>query len=275
MSTLGVIVLAEDDSTLRKLYADSLTAFGYDVFTASDGVEALNLLSKVTPKLVLLDIVMPNLNGIETCKRARRIVGDAVPIVFLSALDRLDILQECLTAGGDDYIIKSGNLVQLLARIAHWMQRSGDQQLSDRRANLLAELATEAITTTVNSETEQSVREITEFLRQALAGAAEGFGKSVEEKLYLLGYVTGVVEHWLKPGDLEEARFFDRLSAVLRATDILTNHEICEMVAGFGELAADTRFGIGRAHGHNDPVQRLIKDDGYVPVGLAKCSTLL
>ena len=275
MSTLGVIVLAEDNLMLRKLYSDGLAASGYDVFTASDGVQALNLLSKVTPELVLLDIMMPNLNGIETCKQARRIVGDAVPIVFLSALDRLDILQECLTAGGDDYIIKSGNLVQLLARIAHWMQRSGDQQLSDRRANLLAELATEAITTTVNSETEQSVREITEFLRQALAGAAVGFGKSVEEKLYLLGYVTGVVEHGLKPGDPEEARFFDRLSAVLRATDILTNHEICEMVAGFGELAADTRFGIGRAHGHNDPVQRLIKDDGYVPVGLAKCSTLL
>ena len=283
MSNLGIIVLAEDNSTLRKIYADALTASGYHVFTASNGADALNLLSKVTPKLVLLDIVMPNLNGIETCKRARRIVGDAVPIVFLSALDRFDILHECVMAGGDDYIIKSDSLKQLLARIAQWMQRSGDQRLSDHRAKLLAEVATEvtigaptrANDRTVNSETEQSVREITEFLRQALAGAAEGFGKSVEEKLYLLGYVTGVVEHWLKPGDLEEARFFDRLSAVLRATDILTNHEICEMVAGFGELAADTLFGIGRAHGHNDPVQRLIKGDGYVPVGLAKCSTLL
>lgn len=275
MSTLGVIVLAEDNLILRKLYSDGLAASGYDVFTASDGVQALNLLSKVTPELVLLDIMMPNLNGIETCKQARRIVGDAVPIVFLSALDRLDILQECLTAGGDDYIIKSGNLVQLFARIAHWMQRSGDQQLSDRRANLLAELATEAITTTVNSETEQSVREITEFLRQALAGAAVGFGKSVEEKLYLLGYVTGVVEHWLKSGDVEEARFFDRLSAVLRATDILANNEICEMIAGFGELAADTRFGIARALGHNDPVQRQSKGDGYVPIGLARFGTFV
>ncbi len=283
MSTLGVIVLAEDDSKLRKLYSDGLAASGYDVFTASDGVQALNLLPKVTPKLVLLDIMMPNLNGIETCKRARRIVGDAVPIVFLSALDRLDILHECITAGGDDYILKSAGLVQLLERIAQWVRRSGDQQLSDHRANMLAEVATEvkigaptmANDRTVNSETEQSVREITEFLRQALAGAAEGFGKSVEEKLYLLGYVTGVVEHWLKPGDLEEARFFDRLSAVLRATDILTNHEICKMVAGFGELAADTLFGIARAHGHNDPVQRQIKGDGYVPVGLAKCDTLV
>ena len=148
---------------------------------------------------------------------------------------------------------------------------------------MLAEVATEvkigaptrANDRTVDSETEQSVREITEFLRQALAGAAEGFGKSVEEKLYLLGYVTGVVEHGLKPGDPEEARFFDRLSAVLRATDILTNNEICEMIAGFGELAADTRFGIGRAHGHNDPVQRLIKDDGYGPIGLARFGTFV
>ena len=283
MSTLGVIVLAEDNLILRKLYSDGLAASGYDVFTASDGVQALNLLSKVTPELVLLDIMMPNLNGIETCKQARRIVGDAVPIVFLSALDRLDILHECVMAGGDDYIIKSGGLKQLLERIAHWVQRSGDQQLSDHRANMLAEVATEvkigaptmAITTMVNSKTEQSVREITEFLRQAFAAAAEGFGKSVEEKLYLLGYVTGVVEHGLKPGDPEEARFFDRLSAVLRATDILTNNEICEMIAGFGELAADTRFGIARALGHNDPVQRQSKGDGYVPIGLARFSTFV
>ena len=177
MSTLGVIVLAEDDSKLRKLYYDSLTASGYDVFTASDGVQALNLLSKVSPKLVLLDIMMPNLNGIETCKRARRIVGVAVPIVFLSALDRLDILHECVTADGDDYIIKSESPEQFLARIAQWMQRSGDQRLGDRRANILTQVATEvtleastrANDRTVNSQTEQSVREISEFLRQALA----------------------------------------------------------------------------------------------------------
>ncbi len=107
MSAASVIIFAEDNPKFRTLYHDLLRAAGYSVLAAADGVQALRLLSTVTPKLILLAIMMPNLSGIETCKRARMIVGDDVPIVFLSAFERLDMLHECVAADGDDYFIKS------------------------------------------------------------------------------------------------------------------------------------------------------------------------
>ena len=280
MTTAAPILLAEDNSKLREMYSDWLSACGYHVVSAADGAEALGLLATATPKLILLDIMMPNLNGIETCKEARKLVGDYVPIVFLSSLDRFDILHECVKAGGDDYIIKSDSLELLRARVAQWMQQSGHPQLAERRATILAEVAAEATNGAptraaaipLSSVTKQSVCKISEFVREARAGAAKDFGKSVEEKLYLLGYVTGVVEHWSKLRDQDEW-FFDCLSAVLRETNILTNHEICMMLTGFEELAADTRFGVARAHGHNDPVQRQCQGDAYVPVGLAEVAS--
>lgn len=141
MASDGMIVLAEDDSRLRKLYVDTLTATGYTVLSADDGVEAIDLLSKVTPKLVLLDIMMPRLNGIETCKRARRIVGDDVPIIFLSTLDRLDVLRDCVNAGADDYMIKSDSLMTMVERIKQWTRRAGKGQLAKRRKQLRESVA--------------------------------------------------------------------------------------------------------------------------------------
>ena len=282
MAASDVIVLAEDDPRLRKLYSDWLTVHGYDVLSAPDGVQALGLISKVTPSLILLDIMMPNLNGIEVCKRVRKIVGDNVPIVFLSALDRLDILHECLTAGGDDYLIKTSSLDHILNRVTNWIQRPRDQQLSERRAKILTEIsakvANETSTTTndvtLSSETQQSIREITEFVHLARVGAAEGFGKTVEDKLYMLGYVTGVVEHWSILGAPQEESFIDRLNAVLHKTGILTNREIRDMVTGFEELAADLGFAIARVHGRNDTAQRQCKGDDYAPVGLTRLCSL-
>ena len=101
MASGGVIVLAEDDERMKRLYVEALRAAGFNVMAAGDGIEALSLISKVTPRLVILDIMMPRLNGIETCIRARKIIGVNVPILFLSALDRIDILRDCVAAGGD------------------------------------------------------------------------------------------------------------------------------------------------------------------------------
>ncbi len=114
------IVLAEDDGNLRKLYTDFLSAHGYYVMTAENGLGALNLLHRVQPRLILLDIMMPDLNGIETCRRARNFVDPKTPIVFLSSLDHSDQVKEGLKAGGDDYIVKTANLDIILDRIAYW-----------------------------------------------------------------------------------------------------------------------------------------------------------
>jgi DNA-binding response OmpR family regulator len=279
MATSGVILFAEDDRKLRKLYTDALKASGYNVIAAADGDEALELLHTVKPKLMLLDVMMPNLNGIETCRRARKMIGSEVPIVFLTALDQLGNLHDCISAGGDDYIVKSEGVATVIQRVGHWMKhKPGQKRLAARRDQLLSEVAAEvhreSDATQLSSETDDTVREISEFLKVARANAADNFGQTVKEKLYLLGYVTGVVEHWAQLRSALEERFLDYLSAVLKEMSILADDEVSQMLSGFDDLSADTYFGIARAHGRNDPAQWESKGADYLPVGLGQFNLL-
>jgi DNA-binding response OmpR family regulator len=116
----GLIVLAEDDEKLSKLYCDALGARGYTVIATSTGKEALGMLMSNVPKLLILDIMMPEMDGIETCKKARMILGGGVPILFLTALDDVDAVQRCLQAGGDDFLIKSNSIASLIKRVDFW-----------------------------------------------------------------------------------------------------------------------------------------------------------
>ncbi len=279
MAVSGIILLAEDDPKLRKLYTDALEASGYNVISASDGDEAVELLHTVKPKVILLDIMMPRLNGIDVCKRARKMIGSETPIIFLTALDQLDTVQECIAAGGDDYIMKSESVSIIVKRVAYWMKRSPTRErLSRRRARVLAEVVAEVNRDDdafeLSSETDETVREISDFLRKAQANAGGNFGKTVKEKLYLLGYVTGVVEHWAELRQAMADRFFDYLSAVLRETNVLAGYEISEMVARFEELSTDTTFGIARMYGRNDPVRGEDQGEESTPVGLSQFAVL-
>ncbi len=279
MATSGVILFAEDDHMLRKLYTDALKASGYNVIAASDGDEALELLHTVKPRLLLLDVMMPNLNGIETCRRARKMIGSEVPIVFLTSLDQLSNVHDCIAAGGDDYIVKSEGVAAIIKRVGQWVQhKPGRKQLSERREEMLTDVTAEVHRDIANahlsSETDETVREISEFLDAARANAAVDFGQTVHEKTYLLGYVTGVVEHWSDLCDSLEGRFLDYLGAVLRETGVLADEEISQMVSGFNDLSADTYFGIARAYGRNDPAQRENQGDDYVPIGLSQFNPL-
>ena len=275
MASSGLILFAEDDRRLRKLYTDALKASGYNVIAASDGDEALELLHTVKPKLLLLDVMMPNLNGIETCRRARKIIGSEVPIVFLTALDQLSNVHDCISAGGDDYIVKSEGVAAIIQRVGQWLQhKPGRERLSARRDTMLtdvtAEVRRDEVSARLSSETDETVREISEFLSAARANATADFGQTVQGKVYLLGYVTGMVEHWSQIRDSMEARFLDYLGAVLRETGILADDEVSKMVSGFEDLSANTYFGIARAHGRNDPAQRESQGGDYLPIGLGQ-----
>ncbi len=279
MATSGVIVFAEDDRKLRKLYTDALKASGYNVIAACDGDEALELLHTVKPKLLLLDVMMPNLNGIETCRRARKMIGSEVPIVFLTALDQLSNIHDCIAAGGDDYIVKSDGVAAIIQRVGQWVQhKPGRKRLEARRdamlADVVAEVDRDEANARLSSETDETVREISEFLSAARANAATDFGQTVKEKIYLLGYVTGVVEHWSELRSSLEDRFLDYLGAVLRETGVLADDEVSQMVSGFDDLLADTYFGIARAYGRNDPVQRESQGGDYLPIGLGQFNPL-
>ncbi len=277
MTSAGMIVLAEDDSRLRKLYTDTLTTAGYTVLSAGDGVEVVNLLNKVTPKLVLLDIAMPRMNGIEACKRARSIVGDDVPILFLSTLDRLDVLRDCVNAGADDYMIKSDSLRTMVERVKQWTRRGGRGRIAGRRKQMCESITDEGKTTessdklpeVLNSDNNEDVRAVSAFVSEARAVAGENFGQTVAEKLHLIGYVAGVVQYWTDSSGTMDKAFNDYLRGVLHETGVLSSTEVADMVAAFDELSKDQNFANGREHGGSDPVIRRRDGEAYVPIGLA------
>ena len=86
----GLVMVVDDDPNLRRIYHDVLTAHGYSVIVAKSGEECLALLHRTIPKVLVLDIMMPEMDGIETCKRARKMVGENVPILFLTAADAME-----------------------------------------------------------------------------------------------------------------------------------------------------------------------------------------
>ncbi len=136
----GSILLVEDDSKLRKLYEDLLTVHGYTVLSAENGWDALDYLWTYRPNVLILDIMMPGLNGIETCREARKIIGDDVPILFLTALDSIESIRAGMEAGGDDYLVKKESLKVFLDRVDHWARLGKSHRRLERRARTVAAL---------------------------------------------------------------------------------------------------------------------------------------
>jgi len=139
----GLIMVVDDDAKLRRIYNDVLTANGFTVIAAKSGEECLALLHRTVPKVLVLDIMMPDMDGIETCRRARKMVGENVPILFLTAADSMETVRACLEAGGDDYLMKSGSpsaVVERVQRLAtvnkQVLQRRRHRAAAEVRANL-------------------------------------------------------------------------------------------------------------------------------------------
>jgi DNA-binding NarL/FixJ family response regulator len=113
------VALVVDDSpeTLR-LLTDALDGAGMTVMVALDGAAAMRIVDQITPDIVLLDAVMPGLDGFETCKRLKRDAGlDHVPIIFMTGLAETEHIVRGLEAGGVDYVTKPIVVEEMLARI--------------------------------------------------------------------------------------------------------------------------------------------------------------
>ncbi len=117
------ILVVEDDPAVRDALERALGFEDYDVDTARDGGIALSMVRSETYDLVLLDVMMPHVDGIETCKRIRA-SGDTIPILMLTAKTAVDDRVEGLDAGADDYLTKPFALDELLARIRALLRRS-------------------------------------------------------------------------------------------------------------------------------------------------------
>ena len=124
MQTPRVLVV-EDEPAQREILAYNLTAEGFQVFQAEDGEEALLLVAEEAPDLILLDWMLPNVSGIEICRRLKsRSETRSVPIIMLSARSEEVDLVRGLETGADDYMVKPYSVVELVARVRTQLRRS-------------------------------------------------------------------------------------------------------------------------------------------------------
>jgi len=118
------LLVVEDDSTLRELLAASLRFAGFAVSATASGAEALRIAASRPPDLVVLDVMLPDLDGFEVLRRLRG-GGQEIPVLFLTARDAGEDKVKGLTAGGDDYVTKPFRLEELIARIRAILRRTG------------------------------------------------------------------------------------------------------------------------------------------------------
>jgi two-component system KDP operon response regulator KdpE len=116
------ILVAEDEAALRDFVCRNLRARGFTVLEAANGLEAMALWAGETPDLLILDVMMPRMDGLEVCRRVRE--RSTVPIVVLTALDEEQDKVAAFDQGADDYLTKPFGVGELLARVQAVLRRS-------------------------------------------------------------------------------------------------------------------------------------------------------
>ena len=116
------ILVVDDEPQLTRVLRTGLTARGYDVRAAADGLSALDTFNEWHPDLVITDLGMPNMDGIELCRRLRAI--SQVPIIVLSAKGEEQTKVEALDTGADDFVTKPFGIDELLARVRASLRRA-------------------------------------------------------------------------------------------------------------------------------------------------------
>lgn len=181
------ILVVDDDQAVRDSLARSLHYSGYEVTTASDGLEALAKLSAIRPDAVIMDVMMPRLDGLEATRMLRS-TGNDVPILILTARDAVGDRVDGLDAGADDYMVKPFALDELLARLRALTRRSRGEPDAEEQTLVFEDLVLDTQTREVTRGGRRISLTRTEF---ALLHVFMEHPRRVLERTWLLNEVWG------------------------------------------------------------------------------------
>lgn len=141
------LLLVDDEDNLRTMLQAALRHSGFEVEAVSNGRTALERVAAGRPDLIVLDVMMPDLDGFEVCRRLRA-EGDRTPVLFLTAKDATDDKIRGLTLGGDDYLVKPFSLEELVARLEAILRRTGARSIDPtlRCADLVLDVDAHRVT---------------------------------------------------------------------------------------------------------------------------------
>jgi len=126
------IIIVDDDETLNELVQINLAPRGYEIISATSGSEAIKIVGNAPPDLIILDVMMPGMDGYEVCQQLRRLTD--APILFLTAKSREQDLVRGFEVGGDDYVRKPFSIRELEARVSSLLKRGRKSALSNNRS---------------------------------------------------------------------------------------------------------------------------------------------
>jgi two-component system, OmpR family, response regulator MprA len=124
------LLVVDDDRALRDVLRRALTLAGFDVRLAASGAEALSEATVSVPDAVVLDVGLPDIDGLEVCRLLRR-EGNRVPVLMLTARDAISDRIDGLDAGADDYLVKPFDIDELKARLRALLRRAGGETSAD------------------------------------------------------------------------------------------------------------------------------------------------
>lgn len=223
MAELPVVLVVDDRELNLELISDYLTGVECDVITAMDGNSALALVERRAPDLILLDVMMPGLDGFEVCRRLKSDPRHRLlPVCLITALSQSSDRLTGLDAGADDFIVKPVDRVELVARVRSLLRLKMVYDRLDDAQHVILSLAraVEAKDRYTEAHTERVAR------AARILGEAVGIGEPLLEDLYLGGVIhdigkIGVPDALLlKPGPL------DADEAALMRTHVLIGEEI-------------------------------------------------
>ena len=121
-------LIVDDDPFIRLLTRDALERFGWQVEEASDGASGLAAITKLHPDIVLLDVMMPGMDGFAVCRALRMLPGgELVPVLMLTGLGQVKAVEKALSCGANGYISKPFDLNRLTATVRKWLENPGGQ----------------------------------------------------------------------------------------------------------------------------------------------------
>jgi signal transduction histidine kinase len=207
------ILIVDDDTILRSLARAALENDGFKVEEAADGEEACRLFDTCSPQLLVVDVVMPGMNGYELCRVLRsRPAGIHVPILMATGLDDVDSITQAYEAGATDFITKPLNWVILRHRVRYLLRaaRAFDEVHRAQRALLKSEAAVRV----ANEQLEHRVEERTQELRTAQDELLK------QERFSTIGHMTATVAHELRNplGAISNSLYVMRQAAIEHRT---------------------------------------------------------